>query len=351
MADGILRVSLAAMSSRIALLTVLLALLLASGALLSAGDAPDPLLALPSLPKPKPIALTTAPDGREVAPGIAIGAGQPATLVLSGTLIIDQGPVDGMEVLACLPTGKTHESLVRLAAASGQLVKATAIATLGLDDGVPAPEATGQPGRGTPLRVVVAWQSPDQPGKWLGVDASSLIRDRTTDKPYPALPFIYTGSRILEVDETGLDSKPVKRKRFMLDSTKSVIDVVDEPDALLASPFPGAGTDKHFEAYGAICPPAGTAVRLIVSRAELALTLTLKADGTLSTEGKTLDDAALQVLLTKHYGEGASPTLRALAVTVAASVPREQDIAARSRILAAAAAAKAWVVPVFVPGG
>jgi hypothetical protein len=254
-------------------------------------------------------------------------------------------------VLACLPTGKTHETLIRLTAASGQLVKATAIATLGLDDGVPAPEATGQPGRGTPLRVLVAWQSPDQPGQWLAIDGSSLIRDRNTDKPYPALPFVYTGSRILEVDETGVDSKPVKRKRFMLDSTKSVIDVVDEPDALMASPFPSAGSDKHFEAYGAICPPAGTPVKLVITRAELALTLALKADGGLTAGGALLDDAALQALLAKHYGDGATPALRALGVTVGAGVPREQDVAARARILAAAAAAKAWVVPVFVPGG
>ena len=339
------------MSSRTVLLVVLLALLLATGAPLSAGDAPDPLLALPALPKPKPVLLTVVPEGREVAPGIAIGAGKPAALMLAGTLIIDQGPVDGLEVMACLPTGKTHESLVRLTAASGQLIKATAIATLGLDDGVPAPEALGHPGRGTPLRVVVAWQSPDQPGQWLAIDASSLIRDRNTDKPYPALPFIYTGSRILEVDETGLDSKPIKRKRFMLDSTKSVIDVVDEPDALMASPFPGAGTDKHFEAYSAICPPAGTAVKLVITRAELPLTLALKPDGSLSAEDKTLDDATLQSLLAKHYGDGATPTLRALAVTVATTTAREQDVAARTRILAAAAAAKAWVVPVFVPGG
>lgn len=338
------------MSSRIALLAVLLT----THALLSAGDAPDPLLALPALPKPKPVMLTVAPDGREVAPGIAIGAGKPAALVLTGSVIIDQGPVDGLEVLACLPTGKTHESLIRLTAASGQLVKATAIATLGLDDGVPAPEATGQPGRGTPLRVMVAWQSPDQPGQWLAVDASSLIRDRNIDKPYPALPFIYTGSRILEVDETGVDSKPIKRKRFMLDSTKSVIDVVDEPDALMASPFPGAGTDKHFEAYGAICPPAGTAVKLVITRAELPLTLALLPDGQLrlpQADSAVLDDAALQSLLAKHFGDGATPGLRAVGVTVATTTPREQDVAARARILTAAAAAKAWVVPVFIPGG
>lgn len=339
------------MSSRIALLA---ALLLATSVPLGAGDAPDPQLALPALPKPRPVMLAAAPEGREVAPGIAIGADKPASLVLAGSVIIDQGPVDGLEVLACLPTGKTHESLIRLTAGSGQLIKATAIATLGLDDGVPAPEATGQPGRGTPLRVQIAWQSNDQPGQWLVIDASSLIRDRNTDRPYPALPFIYTGSRILEVDETGLDSKPVKRKRFMLDSTKSVIDVVDEPDALMASPFPGAGADKHFEAYGAVCPPAGTGVKLIITRAELTLTLAMLPDGRLrlpQADSAVLDDAALQALLGRHYGEGATPALRAVAVSVAATTPRDLDVAARTRILAAAAAAKAWVVPVFTPGG
>ncbi len=312
---------------------------------LAAGEAPDPLLALPALPKAKaqPIAAPTAL--KEFAPGVLVAIGE--RVALTGTIIIDQGPVDGLEVLACLATGKTHESLVRLDAANGQLVKAAFIAALGLADGVTAPEATGHPGRGTPLRVMIEWESLDAPGTWFALDASSLIRDRNTDQGYPALPFTYTGSRFLVVDETAPDGRPIRQERFMLDNTKSVVGIVDEPDALLASPSPGAGFDKHFEAYSAICPPTGTKVRLVFSKLTLPLTLTMDASGGLRKDGVVLEETALDAELARVYGANTTPAVRAVGIQVDASIPRDQDVVVRTRILAAAARAKAWVVPVY----
>jgi hypothetical protein len=313
-----------------------------------AGDAPDPLLALPDLPKVKPTAIAAPTALKEFAPGVLVAIGD--SVALTGTIILDQGPVDGMEVLACLATGKTHESLLRLDAANGQLVKAAFIAALGLSDGIPAPEATGHPGRGTPLRVLVEWESLDAPGTWYAVDGSRLIRDRNTDKAYPALPFTYTGSRFQVVDETAPDGRPIRQERFMLDNTKSVVGIVDEPDALIASPSPGASTDKHFEANSAICPPAGTKARVVFSKTTLPLTLVMDASGGLHADASaaSMDDAVLEGLLAKHYGPDSAPALRAVGVQVDASTPRDHDITARLRILAAAARAKAWVVPVYV---
>ncbi len=330
---------------------VLSVLLLAVGGpgALCAGEAPYPLLALPDLPRAKPANITapTAPTAlKEFAPGVLVAIGD--RVALTGSIIIDQGPIDGMEALACLATGKTHESLVRLDAASGQLVKAAFIAALGLDkDGTPGTERTGHPGRGWPLKVVIEWEALDAPGTWKAIDASCLIRDRYTDKGYPPLPFIYTGSRFLVVDETAPDGRPVRQERFMLDNTKSVVGVVDEPDALIASPSPGAGVDKHFEANSSICPPAGTKARLVFRKTTLPLTLVMDASGGLTHAGMALTDAALDALLMTHYGAGATPTLRAVAVQVDAATPRDHDIVARTRILAAAARAKAWVVPVY----
>ena len=134
----------------------------------------------------------------------------------------------------------------------------------------------------------------------------------------------------------------------MLDNTKSVVGIVDESDALIASPSPTAGFDKHFEVNSAICPPAGTKVRLVFSKATLPLTVTLDATGALQAEGVVLDDAALEGLLTKHYGSATPPPLRAVGVQVASATPRDRDVAARLRLMAAAARAKVWVVPVYL---
>jgi hypothetical protein len=323
--------------------------MLLAGIFSSAIYAVDPdyaLARLPVLPRPKPVPVESLTIFKEFAPGVQIIMGQ--AVALTGTLIIDQGPVDGLEVLACLATGKTHESLVRLDAANGQLVKAACIAALGLTDGIPAPEGTGFPARGTPLQVILEWELLDAPGTWMSADASVMIRDRLTDQPYAAVPFIYTGSRFLVIDEAAPDGRPVKQERFMLDNTKSVINLVDEPDALLASPSPGAGFDKHFEVYSRICPPAKSKVRIILRKATLPLTLDMDAGGVLLHQGQPLDDAQLQKILMQFYGGTAQPALRAVAIAVHPNTAREHDKAARDRILRLAAAAPCWVVPVYV---
>jgi hypothetical protein len=314
--------------------------------LLVAGEADYALAKLPLLPRAKPQVVDRPLALKEFAPGVQVAIGQ--AVGLTGTLIIDQGPVDGLEVLACLASGKTHESLVRLDAASGQLVKAAFIAALGLPDGMPATEGSAIPGRGVPLRVELEWEPLDQPGKWYSIDASCLIRDRITDQSYPAVPFIFTGSRFLLIDETTPDGRPVKQERFMLDNSKSVINLVDEPDGLFASPSPGAHFDKHFEVNSGISPPANSKVRLVFTKTTLPLTLTLDAGGVLLAAEQPLDDQALQALLSKHFGPGTTPNQRAVGILVEATSAREQDVAARARMLAAAAAAQAWVVPVFI---
>lgn len=295
---------------------------------------PDVLSGLPLLPKPAAVPAVALDKLEELAPGVRIARG--SAVVLDGTLNVDQGPVDGLEVLACLKDGKGHEALVKLDTTQGQLVKAACIAALGLADGQPAEETSGIPARGTPVTLTLRWQG--AAGE-VQVAASSLVRDREVDQPYPALPWPYTGSRFESVFQNGPDGKPQKRDVFMLDSTRSIAVNFDEPDALIASPFPGASLDRRFEAYSAICPPAGTRVQLVIGKADLPVDLQLVADGTLSAEGD-----ALATLLA---GLAARP-LKAVTVQVAAATERKHDVAARTRILAAAEAAKVWLVPIFV---
>lgn len=325
-----------------------LLLLCALGAT-AAEPATDPLLRLPAIPRGAAVAAEPFGEATTIAPGIAT---TPTAVVLDGEVLVDHGPVDGLEVIACLEGGKYHEALVRLRTGNGQLVKFAVIKVLGLDDGQPAGEASGEPARGTPVRVLVQWQSPDDAKRWLQADASTLVRDRVTDAAYPALPFVYTGSRIMAVTETAPDGKPVRRERFMLDATKSVAVAFDEPDALIASPFPGADTDQRFEANSSLAPPARTAARLVIARAQLPLTLTMDAAGGLRAgDGPALDDAGLRTVLAGAFGGDAAPALRAVGVRVTdPATDRQVDRAVRARLLAAAAEARVWAVPVFTLG-
>jgi len=151
------------------------------------------------------------------------------------------------------------------------------------------------------------------------------------------------------IAEQGPDGKPVRRERFMLDSTRSLAVNYDEPDALLASPFPCADQDTRFEANSAICPPPGTKVHLAISLAETVLQLRLLADGTLQRDGAVLADPALGLALAGAFADPAAPAHRAVTVRTAVGVGDDLVVAARTRILTAAAAAKAWCVPLFQP--
>lgn len=323
----------------------LLACCLLAGCL-TAGDA-DPLALLPELPKPA-LQVATAPPfdpqaGTAFGPGVRFVAGQ--RVVLDGVIQIDKGPSDGLEVLACLREGKTHEALVRLNSNAGELMKAAGIAAFGLGDGRPAEEGRGIPARGTPLAITALWR--DEDGKWRWIDAAQLIRDRSTDRPFPALPWVWTGSRILLIAESQPDGTVVRRERFMLDNTRSLAVNFDEPDALLASPFPCAVDDQRFEANSAITPPPGTAVHLALAPAPAVLTLRLTAEGALQQDGRALDAEALVAALAGPFAVAATPPHRAVLVRTAVGTGDEQVVEARRRILAAAAAAKAWTVPLF----
>ena len=304
--------------------------------------AQDPLAALPSFPRPAP-ALEAVPLATEtLAPGVRMERGR--RVELDGAIVIDRGPPDGLEVFACLQGGKTHETLIQLTIGQGALVKAAVLAAFGWPDGQPAKESVGVPARGVPVRLRVAWEDPVDHQPRL-VDASSLVRDRITDAAYPALPWIWTGSHFETIRQAGPDGTVTAREQFMLEVTRSVAVNFDEADALIASPFPGSDTDQRFEANSRICPPVGTPVRLLIEPVALPLTLVLAADGSLRHGEVIVDDPALALLLTKAYGPG--QILRAFAVRTEAGPDRTVDVAARRRLLAVAAQAKVWVVPVF----
>ena len=322
-------------------------ILLALPWLLVAADPADPIALLPALVRTEPEVRKEPPvdeaAAMTLAPGIRVVVGR--MVALAGVMQMDQGPTDGLEVVACLRDGKTHETMVRLDTDAAAVVKAAVLAALGPQDGQPTAEGSGMPARGVPMRVRVHWQEDD--GMWRSTDASTLVRDRVVDRPYPPLPYIYTGSHERVVQEAGPDGAPVRRTRFMLENSKTVVGNYDEPDMLLASPFPGSIRDDRFEIHSALAPFVRT--RVVVTIEAAALPLILRADGEVlqDPEGRVLGEDLLEALLARVYGAGATPGLRAVGVVVAPQAAREIDVRIRERILAAAARARAWVVPVF----
>jgi len=308
----------------------------------------DPLLLMPVLPNGVWTACPAPPEGQPIMIGSqALRSVMGQAVLLDTFLNMDKGPEDGMEVLACMEDGKTHEALLRadFAGNQGRYLKFACISALGLKDGTPAVEFTGLPARGTPVRMRIYWHDDEQ---WKSIDASCLIRDRDMDRGYPPLPFVYTGSREVAGEQFGPDGKPMKVTRFMLEGTRSIAVVFDEPDALIGSPFPGTKENARFEANSALTPPVGTKLVLAIERTTLPLLLTSTEHGALSYQGQAVDDAQLQALLGKFYAPSApADELRAVQIQEPPATEHEVDVAIRAHILAAAAIAKAWVVPVF----
>jgi hypothetical protein len=292
----------------------------------------------------------TIPDPVQVEAGfseaVAFGDGihviPDQAVILDGTVLITSGPEGGLEVIACMPGGKNHESLILLEAKDAVALKTAFVGFLGLEqDGVPPTEASAIPARGFPLSLHLRWQ-PDaqlEPDSWLETDISTMVRDRVTDRPFPPLPYIYTGSQFVQTGEG---------PQLGLASTRSLIVNYDEPDALIASPFPVAMHDVVFEANSARAPLVDTPVQIIARTVQLPCRVLQGPDGGLTRGGESLDDQALVALLQEYFADPDPAALRAVAVEVTADAPYAHDQATRQRILEAAATAGVWAVPVFV---
>nr|MBA3848361.1 hypothetical protein [Planctomycetota bacterium] len=120
----------------------------------------DPLALMPAIPRPQAAAAADPGAMDEIAPGIAIVPGK--AVILNGKTRFDQGPADGLEVIACLDGGKLHESFMVLDTRNAAMINFACLSVLAVKEGQPTPrETSGIPARGVPLRVVVQWRSGD----------------------------------------------------------------------------------------------------------------------------------------------------------------------------------------------
>ena len=285
---------------------------------------------------------------------------QPNIVVIPAQVTRDRGPSDGLEALLVLAKGKTHEAFATALSDNAALIKAAVIAACNVPDGRPANEASGVPAVGTPMSVSLWWQ-PDPllaPQQWVTLPASSMVADEVAG-PYPALPYIYVGSRLMSYDHQLPSGRVITRERFMLDVTKSVVVNFDEPDALLASPFTLSAFDHRFEVHATISPAVEHRIYVVIQPAELPLQLRRSSSGWYHDD-KPLTESALRRLIQQRFGqdaEGQQPMnnntssaapdmLRALGVAVSLPVSDAELLAWRQEVLAAIPD-DVWVQPVF----
>lgn len=183
-----------------------------------------------------------------------------------------------IELFACAPGGKAHESVLILDARPSNLNLAMKL--LGLDDGGQeevtrtvkveedgalvekevsqmqerGPNYLGDPRRpeGDRVVIMVRWE---ENGHAMEVRAEEMIFERGRNRTMPRAGWIYVGSRFLENPNTG-------RKEFMADHSKTVMSTWHDPDALIDNPLPDGGDDEVYFANPDKVPARGTPVIL-----------------------------------------------------------------------------------------
>lgn len=208
------------------------------------------------------------------APGVRIDW-QRRLVELDAEIVLREGP---LELLACSPHTREHESILRVQARPLHIFQAMGL--IGLKPGSPTrfdPKterwlpATGEP---LTLRVRYASKSGNQVQP-----VEAWLREVAHGRPPKKYDWVFTGSRTLEGEKFGAD----------VDGT--AVCVVDFDTALIAV------SDRHtadnellwLEANTDAIPPVGTKCTLLVQSASgKAVDIEVAADGSLSRKGETI---------------------------------------------------------------
>ena len=166
-----------------------------------------------------------------------------ATKTVSATGWVNQtsGPI---EVLACGPAGKVHESVFVLALNPLDLQAALLLA--GLKGGEPMAEIGQGPPNGAPVDVFVDWKSGDESKS---ARAESFVWNLEANAALPETPWTFTGSVI-------------KDGQFKALAEESLVVTYWDPYAIVNLPLPCGANDEILVANSNAVPPYQTPVTL-----------------------------------------------------------------------------------------
>ena len=172
-----------------------------------------------------------------------------------GRVNMDEG--GPIELLACLPRGKTHESVFTLDLAPKHLQ--VALLLLDVKDGrnpaVEYPEDSVERLRppGDKTLVFVEWEEPtgESEGRKLRRRAEEFLYNVQADTPMAQATWIFTGSRMVD-------------GKFGADLDGTLITTYHDPLAILELCDPTVNDDIYYFVNAKRCPPVGTPVTLMI---------------------------------------------------------------------------------------
>jgi hypothetical protein len=188
--------------------------------------------------------------------GVRLDAAQGA-LSIDGRVNMQSGAV---EVFACAPEGKTHESVVVLDCVPRALQ--AGLYALGLEPGQPVtfePGAGVRPPSGPGVEIEVQWL--EAPGQRRVARAEDWIWDERRSSVMPHAAWIFAGS----VEQPS--SAEPDRVAFAADAVKSLVVTYHDAAAILENPHSEASDDASYSANERAVPAVGTPVTVVFRRA------------------------------------------------------------------------------------
>lgn len=179
-------------------------------------------------------------DDRRYRVGSAVVDLASRTVTVRGRVNMEEGLI---ELLACGPAGKTHESVLVLEVEAIHLQ--TALLLLGLEKGTGV-KYQGDPASptGDPVEVWVEWEESGTHRRHRGED---LVRNVRTGTPMEHTPWVFVGSRFLY-------------GTFAAEVDQSYVTTYHDPNTILDNPLPTGGDDEVYGVNSDLVPPKGTAV-------------------------------------------------------------------------------------------
>ncbi len=169
------------------------------------------------------------------------------------------GPI---ELLACTPGGKTHESVFVLPVRPLDLQLALLLLDLREGRNPALTYADGHPDAARPpgqtVRIVVEWraetglQTADLRGARHVRRAERFLYNVQEDTPARRAAWVFLGSRFVD-------------GRFGAELEGSLITTYHDPLGILELALPTAEDDIYYHVNRAVCPPVGTSIELVIS--------------------------------------------------------------------------------------
>jgi hypothetical protein len=165
-------------------------------------------------------------------------------LTIPGKINMQKGMI---ELLACAPGGKTHETVVLMDVVPYHLQVSLILLGLNYVGGLSVQGDTLTP-KGDSVDVFVTWM---KDGRDTTTRVEDFVWDIPREKPMEHTPWVFTGSKMMD-------------GKYMADVEKSLVTTYHDPFTILDNPLSTGRDDEVYKVNDSLVPPKGTPVTITI---------------------------------------------------------------------------------------